>query len=186
MMKEFRTSEISKTIFYIPHIAVVRFRDMHIHKPVTWQYEEVNNDVCKGICLKTCEQDRSGNCSGVTSKLTILDVSNDKEEVDISTFDFGELAELSLCIGICDTGDLEKEGYELMQWYGVKPLNIKNAYAYESSCLYGDKVRTFKMINIRLRANNRNIVASASFNIDRQNDLGISIYQSLRSIRVLC
>jgi hypothetical protein len=143
--------------------------------PWWWLTEDMNNPGAVGAIFRCYEK---GN-ENELGYLLVADLSQDKTEPDISTYEDSGIAELDRFLESEIRGLMALDGRKMIRWMSSDLNRRSFGKALVTAYVARDQGRDRQYIDVRIRVHQRNVVVAGCFDVNRADELAKPIFYAL-------
>lgn len=152
---------------------ILDFVRIQLFNGVIWQGEDINDASAKGAAFYAYDEPPTESIASIT----IVDVSNDAQELDVSKLDAGSVedfdASLKSAVG---------KNMDLIQWMGSQLNQTEKMKGLVTAYVVRNNGKEWQYIACRFNVQNRKLAAVGMFDVSKQDPLAKLVFQSLRSV----
>jgi hypothetical protein len=152
---------------------VLEFVRIQLFDGVIWQGEDINDASAIGTVFYAYDEPPTESIANIT----IVDVSDDIEEPDISQLTVDGVADIDANLNLAVSSNME-----LIQWMGSHLNQTEKMKGLVTAYIVNNNGKEWQYIACRFNVQNRKLAAVGMFDVSKQDPLAKLVFQSLRSL----
>lgn len=177
--KNFGTIDLSKCLFQ-----VLGFLTVDVSSPFFTLVEEVEDRTARGVTFSFMK-DVDSDSARVPADFTVIDVTRDADEPDISKMTKDGISEFDAYLYEASERELSDSDYKIIEWIGTE----QHIVAGETVLMTGYIARVAgcdrQYVAVRRRISGRNICIIGTFDVRRTDDFMHPIMEMLGRVRAM-
>jgi hypothetical protein len=149
--------------------------------PWWWQAEDINDPGAVGAIFRCYEQ---GNEKEI-GYLLVVDVSQDPDEADVSTYEDSRIPEVDRFLESGIRSLMTRDGRKMTRWMSSHLNHGLFGKAIVTAYIAQDKGLDRQYIDVRIRAQRRNVIIAGCFDVNRADQLAKSIFHAISTAKPL-
>ena len=152
---------------------VLEFARIQLFDGVIWQGENINDASAKGAAFYAYDEPPTESIASIT----IVDVSDDSQEPDISQLSVDGVADIDANLKLAVSSNMD-----LIQWMGSHLNQTEKMKGLVTAYIVKNNGKEWQYIACRFSVKNRKLAAVGMFEVSKQDPLAKLVFQTLRSV----
>jgi hypothetical protein len=175
------TTAANATLTDESRFEVLGLASIALFGPWWWHTEDLNKPGAVGAIFRCYEK---GN-ENELGYLLVADLSQDPTEPDITTYEDSGIPELDRFLESEVRNLMARDGREMVRWMSSQLNRRSYGKALVTAYIARDQGRDRQYIDIRVRAQQRNVVVAGCFDVNRADELAKPIFYALSDAKPL-